>query len=931
MNQKRLHKIFSAASDCSKWASRVAWIAVLWIVSTALPAQSAAPARSKHARVEQLLHKMTLDEKIQLLHGTGEDALTGQGQAGFLQGIPRLGIPSLRLADGPPGVLTRIPAAAPTATMGLAATFSTTDARLNGELVAHEARARGIDVVLQPFINIDRDFRWPRAYNTYGEDPLLTGVMGAEFIRGVQSQGVMAQAKHYIGYDTNGADVRIDQQTLHEIYLEPFADAVDAGVSSIMCSYNRINAHYSCDNTETLKKILKGELGFKGFVTSDWGATHSTNFINAGLDMEMPGPLPEPWTTSSFFELNPPRAAELDCGKSGPALTDAGLPEEPRPQTESGSSTPEPKPSVDLKQLVARGIVSEKTIDDAVRRVLFEMDRFGLLDRKTEPRIDTASMAVNDLKTLRKTADDAAVLLKNQDAMLPLKADSLADIALVGPDAGRLVAVGQIGEKAVGLPELEVSPLEALRKLAGPGAHIAYAAADDWDGVPVPARFLSHFGKPGLERREFKESAVHIDAQVDFTRTANTSLPARESVVWSGTLTAPASGTYRLHLQLLGCIGRLEIDGHLVARNSFNWIHGEIVQAGQDGVAPTADGLDNLRAAMPLTAGPHRIRVEVDPDGSNQPTQVRLSWVTPQQQIGDYRAAVETARHAKVAVVFAWSRLRPVFGLPGDQDKLIADVAAANPNTIVVLNVSQPVAMPWLDKVKAVLNMWWPGDKGGWATADLLLGRVNPAGRLPFTWPRRLQDMPTDDPAHPERSNEGIHGVTTYSEGIFVGYRWFDSRKIDPLFPFGFGLSYTQFAYSDLRVEPSADGGADVLFKVKNTGSRSGDEVAQVYLSAPENPPTTAQFAVRALAGFERVSLPLGESRLLSIHLGSRSFQYWSTADSEWKIASGERTVFVGASSRDLRLHAAVVPSPVSADVNGAIHVSHLSRENARP
>jgi beta-glucosidase len=207
-----------------------------------------------------------------------------------------------------------------------------------------------------------------------------------------------------------------------------------------------------------------------------------------------------------------------------------------------------------------------------------------------------------------------------------------------------------------------------------------------------------------------------------------------------------------------------------VAKNWFNWIHGEIVQPGQDNIFPTTDGLDNLRAAMTLTARPHRIRVEVDPDGSEQPAQVRLNWVTPQQQQDNYRAAVDAARRAKVAVVFAWSRLRPVFGLPGDQDKLISDVAAVNPNTIVVLNVSLPVALPWLDKVKAVLQMWWPGDEGGWATADLLLGRANPAGRLPFTWPRRAQDMPASDSAHPERSLDDVHGGTTYSEGIFVGY-----------------------------------------------------------------------------------------------------------------------------------------------------------------
>jgi beta-glucosidase len=874
--------------------------AVLCAVPATLPAQQTTAANDVH--IDELLQRMTLDEKIQLLHGTGEDALTGPGQAGYLEGIQRLGIPSLRMADGPPGVLTRIPAAAPTATMGLAATFSATDARLNGELVAHEARARGVDVVLQPFINIDRDFHWMRAYNTYGEDPLLTGIIGAAFIRGAQGQGVMAQAKHFVGYDTDATNVHIDPQALHEIYLEPFVHAVNAGVSSIMCSYNHINGPYSCGNADTLNGILRGEIGFKGFVTSDWGATHGTDFIRAGLDMEMPGPLPESWTNLSYFALNPPRVAEASGETESAALTDAGLPEEPREQTSQGPREPDPKPTADLKQLVADGVVTQKQIDQAVRRVLFEMDRFNLLNHKTESKVNSTALTESDQATLRKTAIDAAVLLKNSGAMLPLSAAALNDIVLIGPGAGQLVAVGQIGEKAVGLPELEVSPLAALRKQVGPAAHIGFAVADDMDGVPVPAEYLSHFGKLGLERREFKETAVHIDAQIDFTRAHGSALPARESAVWTGTLTVPASGIYRLHLQLLGCIGKLKIDDQVVAKNWFNWIHGEIVQPGQDNIFPTTDGLDNMRAAMTLTAGPHRIRLEIDPDSSEQPAEVRLSWVTPQQQQDNYRAAVDAARRAKVAVVFAWSRLRPVFGLPGDQDQLISDIATANPNTIVVLNVSQPVALPWLDKVKAVLQMWWPGDEGGWATADLLTGRANPAGRLPFTWPRRLQEMPADDPAHPERSQQGIHGVTTFSEGIFVGYRWFDQQQIDPLFPFGFGLSYTRFAYSNLRVEAAVDGGAEVHFKVQNAGYVAGDEVAQVYVSAPKNPPAEAQFAVRALAGFERIRLQPGEARELNVHIDPRKFMYWSTANGKWQTANGERTFFVGASSRDLRL-----------------------------
>jgi beta-glucosidase len=618
----------------------------------------------------------------------------------------------------------------------------------------------------------------------------------------------------------------------------------------------------------------------------------------------MPGPLPVSFTIPSFFVTNPPRQPEGGGSNDGPALTAAGLPEEPK--AAPWVPVDEPKVTTDLKHLVEQGVVSESTIDHAAGRVLYEMDKFGLLDGKKPGKTTAAELAI-DQAAIRKTATDAAVLLKNDGAILPLKPELLSNVALIGPGAGQLVAVGLTGEKAVGLPQREVSPLAALKQLAGVNAHVTYAAANDMDGTPVPAQYFSHFGQPGLERRTFKEFAVHIDPSIDFTNKAHSTLPARESIVWTGTLTVPEAGDYRLHLQLLGCNGRLKIDDQVVASVNYNWIHGDITQAGQDNIFPTTDGLDNLRAQMNLTAGAHRFYLEINPDSSNNPEQVRFNWVTPTQQQQNYQAAIDTARKAKVAIVFAWSRLRPDFELPGDQNKLIADIAAVNPNTIVIFNLSQPVAMPWLDKVKAVLQMWWPGDEGGWATADLLLGRANPAGRLPFTWPQRAQDMPASDPAHPERGDEGIKNTTTYSEGIFVGYRWFDEQGTDPLYPFGYGLSYTHFTYSGLKVQPSKDGGADVSFTVKNAGMVAGDEVPQVYLSAPADAPSGAQFALRALAGFTRIHLAPGASQTVSIHLDRRRFQYWSVKENAWQDALGPRTVSVGASSRDLRVNAQLV------------------------
>lgn len=851
---------------------------LLFVPAEAEAAQSAAVVTG-NPRVDKLISQMTLREKIAMINGAPEDPTTYQGQAGYLPGVPRLGIPSLRLADGPPGVLTRVPAMAPTSTMGLAATFSKLDARKNGELIAREARARGIDVVLEPFINMDRDVTFSRGYNTFGEDPLLTGEIGASEIRGIQSLGVMSQAKHFIAYDATLASpgaygAQVSLQALHEIYLPPFADAVEAGVSSIMCSYNLVNGRYACGNPYTLTHILRDQLGFKGFVTSDWWATHSTLFINDGLDVEMPGDMvkklgKEDWTRFTFFA-------------GGPGDNPIGL-----------------------RLASQAGLVKVSTINRAVGRVLLEMERFGLLDGKQKHTITPPPIEAN-AKVVLKTGEDAAVLLKNDDRVLPLSAEALSSVALIGPGAGQTIAVGQPGEKAVGLPKLEIGPYEALKKeTAGQhGVHIAFAVADDRTGVPIPAEYLSHDGQPGLLRTS--DGKQQVDREINFTKSNRAALPDQFSGTWNGVLRIPASGSYRLHMEILGAYGKLVLDGKTIARAQKMHIHGDITQAGESSVLPTTDGLDNVITELPLTAGPHKLSLTVSPDTSGAPIQIRLSWVTPEEHKIEYQKAIETARKARVAIVFVWAQGQPNFHLPGDQDQLVEDVAAVNPNTIVVLNVSQPVALPWLDKVKAVLNMWWPGDEGGWATANVLLGRVSPAGRLPFTWGRKLTDYPATDPAHTDRLGTNRNGVGIFSEGILVGYRWFEAKGMEPLFPFGYGLSYSHFAYSGLRVKRAADGGLSVEFQIKNTGPVASDEVPQVYLGHPTPEPTGAQFAPRALAAFDRIHLNSGQAETVSLQVPKRSLEYWATAQDHWAIAHGQRMVYVGRSSEDLPLHASV-------------------------
>jgi beta-glucosidase len=886
---------------------RAVWGVAALAISAGLALAQSVPVVTGDARVDKLLSQMTLEEKLTLIHGTHEAPATYQGQAGYLGGVTRFNIPGLRFADGPPGVLTRHPSQGETATMGVAATFSRKDAEDNGIVIGREARALGIDVALQPFVNIDRDLEFGRGYNTFGEDPFLTAEMGAGEIKGIQAQHVMAQVKHFVGYDSNGTNIFVDDQTLHEVYVAPFDAAVKAGISSMMCSYNRINGTFACGNSSTLTKILRDEIGFKGFVTSDWGAVHAVNFMNAGLDMEMPGePTPGGFSIPSFFDslapLPPPDPKAMAGMMEG--MFGANIPEEPVPARENFGDFGVKLDTKKMPEALKDGTVDEAAINRAAGRVLYEIVQFGYLDGQSKHDVTEQSIEAN-AKIIEKTGEDAAVLLKNEGGILPLKAADLDSVVLIGPTALQVDSIGINGERSVGLPERQVGPLDALKQVTG-NANIKFAVDDDMTGTPIPAGALIHDGKPGLERTG--SGAAQVDAELNFTTKGGNALAPNSVATWKGALTVPHAGSYWIYLQAMGTNADIFIDGkRLAATGAFQGgVHGDILQANQDNVVPTTDKLDNVRRSVELSEGPHAIEINTSPDTSNSPVQVRLNWYTPEQRKADHEAAIAAAKSAKVAVVFVWTRLSPVFGLPGEQNKLVEEVAAVNPNTVVVLNTSQPVALPWIDKVKGVLEMWWPGDEGGWSTANLLAGKVSPAGRLPITWAKRLEDYAATDPKYPERSHKGVDNKTTYSEGVNVGYRWFDHEKIDPLFAFGHGLSYTSFAYSSLKIGKAPDGGLDVEVQIKNTGSAESDEVPQVYLGAPSVIPAGVQFPVRALAGFDRIHFAAGEAKTVTLHVAKRQLQYWSTKEGKWVTPAGKRTVSVGGSSRNLRLEQAI-------------------------
>lgn len=886
------------------------WIALsVALASSAVLAQGniVPPAATDDARVDRLLKQMSLEEKMQLIRGEAEPEATNQGQAGYLPGVARLGIPPLRFADGPPGVLTRVAGQAQTATMGVAATWSIHDAEQNGVAIGRSARSLGIDVILQPFINIDRDLTFARSYNTFGEDPMLTGAIGAAEIRGAQAQGVMAQAKHYVAYDSDSYNIFVDPQTLREVYVAPFRAAIDAGVASIMCSYNKVNGTFACGNADTLKTILREELGFKGFVTSDWGGVHNVHFLNDGLTMEMPGIIPadSPFSgmMKTYFSTAPsptgPVSKPNEAAMAG--MLGGTIPEERAAKNMDLDAFPRDQDPNTMLDALADGSIHEATVTDAARRVLGQMVRFGYLDGKQKHDVTPQDLEGNG-RIIEKTAEDAAVLLKNDGNVLPLKPADLNGIVLIGPTAQQIAAIGTFGERSPGVVGRQVGPLEALRKLA-PGASIAFAVDDDMTGVPIPTVALSHGGQAGLQRAGGSNA---VDATLDFTSARGNALPANSVVTWNGNLTVKAAGEYWLYLQALGTRATLTVDGKEVGRTGATkgTVHGDVQYPTQDNGLPTTDGLDNVRRAIQLTAGAHTIAVTTSADTSNAPVQVRLNWMTPERRQADHAAAIAAAKKAKVAVVFAWTRDKPKFGLPGEQDRLIEEVAAVNPNTVVVLNTSQPVAMPWVDKVKGVLEMWWTGDEGGTATAKLLTGQANPGGRLPVTWARKLTDYAPNDPAHPERSTRGVDGKTTFSEGVLVGYRWFDAQHIQPLFPFGYGMSYTTFAFSGLTVKDAGHGNATVTLRVQNKGAVAGDAVPQVYLDAPADRPADAQFAPKTLVAFDRVTLEPGQSREITLQVPARAFEYWSTAQSRWMRPAGPRTLHAGASSRDLPLEA---------------------------
>jgi beta-glucosidase len=737
--------------------------------------------------------------------------------------------------------------------------------------IAREALALNNAVVLAPTINIVRTPVWGRNFETYSEDPFLAGALGAAYVEGLQGEGVGASLKHYAANNQEQGRMTVsvlaDERTLREIYLAAFETVVKtANPWTVMAAYNRIDGVYATESDHLLNQVLKGEWDYDGVVVSDWGAVHATAAAaKGGTDLEMPGP--------------------------------------PRWFGEK------------LLSAVRAGEVSEERIDDAARRIIRLLARCGALEGRPPPP--------GELRTPRhraiaaRAAEEAVVLLKNAGSLLPLYAKGLGRIAVVGPnaDARRIQGGGSSAVRA----GREVSLLQAISDLVGADCEVLHADGGDHEPVPPSAR-ATHFsadeagGVRGLTCHYFAERGfdgepyrVQVERQIGklVSTTSVAGMGAGLGALrWTGWLWPRRDGRHELSLRGPGSV-RLELAGETLIDDST---------PGQEDPMDVA-GTRVMRriAAVDLIAG-QGYPVVID---YVRPAETgHLAWEffgvgirQPRGSVAEAAALAETC-DAAIVVIGAASLTeaegydRGSLDLPGDQNALVEAVLAANPKTVIVLVGGAPYAMPWIDHAPAMVVAWLGGEEGPDATARILFGEVSPSGRLPVTFPKRLEDTP----AHGWYPGDA---EVTYGEGLFVGYRHFDRAPEPPLFAFGHGLTYSRFAYADLIIPETARAGetVTVAFTLSNVGERKASETAQLYIR-PRGP--SVERPVKELKGFAKAALAPGESRRITLTLDARAFSVWDTARGAWYAEPGAYDILVGGSAADIELQGTVRLEPAA-------------------
>lgn len=821
------------------------------------------------SRIDELLEQMTIEEKISMLAGA---------DLWHSVPVPRLGIPQFKVTDGPNGARGAWGSMGPSSActpvgIALGATWNPDLVEKVGTVLGDELKAKGAHILLAPTVNIHRTPIAGRNFECFSEDPFLSGVLAAAYIKGIQSQGVGACIKHFVAndqeYERFSISAEVDERTLREIYLEPFRIAIrDANPWAVMSSYNRVNGIYACENNHTLLEILKGEWKYDGIVMSDWFGTYDQDVPGGGLDLEMPGKAR--WMSEEH-----------------------------------------------VKRALDDGPLTEAMLDDKVRRLLGVLDKAGLFTHP-EPQPERAEDRPQHRRIIRQAAQEAIVLLKN-NGILPLK--KVKSIAVIGPNAQTAQILG--GGSSSVTPHYAVSPLEGIRRRAGDRVRVESApGCFIYKTLPAPApeTLSTADGQRGLRLSLFdgtewagEPAYSEVTSRVQYGWFEST-VPRVDQEAFSlrleGFFTPQESGIHTLALSAVGW-GKLYLDGELIIDHTSD-----------------QDMARQLSTERRLEGGrAYPLKIEYYWRGNPRWRALAFGHQPPHAK--DLIAeAVKLAKNVDVVVLVAglnseWESEgfdRVDMKLPGAQNELIERVARANKNTIVVLNAGSPVEMPWIHKVPAVVQLWYNGQEQGNALADVLFGDVNPSGKLPTTFPVRL----ADNPAY--INYPGENGKVCYGEGIFVGYRYYDKKEVEPLFPFGHGLSYTTFAYSNLRVSPRSATPNELVrvrVDVTNTGKVAGKEVVQLYVR--DHKATVAR-PEKELKAFAKVQLAPGQRKTVTFTLDREAFWYFDVVKNAWTTEPGEFDILVGASSRDIRLRETftLLPQPRSSRLHTGLTVQQI-------
>jgi beta-glucosidase len=810
------------------------------------------PDAASERRITRILARLTLDEKITLLGGEHKGTIA----------LEKKGIPKIYFADGPIGVHWWCEAAtAYPALIALAASWDVALAGQMGRALGRDCRARGVHVLLAPGVNLYRSPLCGRNFEYLGEDPWLTSRLAVAYIRSLQDQGVAATVKHYAlnfqEYDRHDVSSDANERTLREVYLAAFEAAVrEAGVAAVMTGYNLVNGQHCSENGWLIDQVLRRDWGFDGLVMSDWASTYcAAGAAHAGLDLEMP--------TGRF----------LNCEK--------------------------------LQPLLDTGVVSEACLDEKVRRLLRLAVCFGWLDH---PRQDTA-IPLDDPATAAVALEIArrgTVLLKNSRRFLPLDTRRIRRLAVIGHHAVQPVISG--GGSAYTQPFRATSILDGLRTLAPDSVEIVHAAGLNpfrHKDTFANSAFLTPDGRPGLHGEYFGNQ--HLTGEPVAVRT-----DANLSFLWhDDTPPAPGVGRWNFSVRWRALVVP-ETDGDHVFYLKSNDGFCRVLVDGQP-VIDTATSVNRNgglnRGLVALRSG-HRHELVAEFRQEKGWNSFQLGYEHADAWRQDLAPALALARGADAVVLATGFNAdtesegfdRP-FGLDLAEETLVREVCAANPKTALVLYAGGGVDLaPWLGQVRALLQAWYPGQEGGTAIAEILLGQVNPSGRLPFTIERRLADRSSHDCYHDADGDRRV----LLADGVFTGHRHFDRHNIKPLFPFGFGLGYTTFGYGKMSLSATripCNGTVTVSCEVANLGDRPGTETVQLYVQPPRCPHPRP---VKELKGFAQANILPGKRKTVRIKLNAKDLRYFDPDRRDWAVVPGRYRLLLGTNAADIRLQASL-------------------------